>query len=65
VKVPTGKLHDSYVTGFSCANAVKTKEAVTENLLSTPNGRTSLNKQSITINKLILWIFGEIPAKCQ
>jgi hypothetical protein len=58
VKMLKVKMH---VVGFDCANAVKNKEAVRENVVSTPKGRTSqsLNKQSISIHNHTLWIFGE------
>jgi hypothetical protein len=35
VKGPTAMLHGSYVMAFGCANAVKTKQVVRENLVST------------------------------
>jgi hypothetical protein len=42
--------HGLYVKGFGCANAVKIKQVVRENPVSTPKGRTSqtLNKQPNT-----------------
>jgi hypothetical protein len=61
VEEPTAMLHGSYVTGFGCANAVKTKEVVRENPVSTKKDRTSqpLRKQSITIHNHTLQIFRE------